>query len=324
MSETTLVTGADGCIGAWVVRALLERGDEPVVFDRSLAGARLALLVPPERLEGLRRVEGDVCDLAALRRALEESGARKLIHLAALQVPFCREDPPRGALVNVVGTVNVLQAASDLGLERVVYASSGAVYGPCEDGRAVPEADAREPRTHYGVYKRANEESARVFHAERGLSSVGLRPLTVYGVGRDQGLTSDLTRAMKAAALGREFTIRFGGATDVLYAADAAQAFLDCADRAPEGAHVFNLHGDSIEVRRFVELVEAELPADRRGLVSIDGPPLPIAAWLDGGAYARALGTPALTPLADGVRDTLRRFEALAREGRLTTHDLPS
>jgi len=110
------------------------------------------------------------------------------VHLAALQVPFCRADPPLGARVNVVGTVNVFEAASKRKLSHVVYASSIAVFDAAGTLSGHPE-------TQYGVYKRDNESTAAVFFAESGVSSIGLRPHTVYGVGRDQGLTSAPTVA---------------------------------------------------------------------------------------------------------------------------------
>src|SRR5213075_982718 len=90
---------------------------------------------------------------------------------------------------------------------------------------------------------------------DHGVSSVGLRPLTVYGVNRDTGLTSDPTKAMKSAVLGRPFHIRFSGATDFQYVADTAAAFIACADKAPEGAHVFNLHGETLSVDLIAKVI---------------------------------------------------------------------
>ena len=119
-----------------------------------------------------------------------------MIHLAALQVPFCRADPPLGARVNVLGTVNVFEAAKARPhLAPITYASSIAAF----DANGTM---AGHPGTIYGVYKRANESTAAVYFAENGVSSTGLRPHTVYGVGRDQGLTSAPTTAMLAAAAG--------------------------------------------------------------------------------------------------------------------------
>lgn len=322
MNATTFVTGALGCIGAWVVKALLERGDMPVVFDLGGDPRRIRDLVGDEGLARVRFVQGDITDLAVVKRAVVAAAPRALIHLAGLQVPFCRADPALGARVNVLGTIHVFEAALAAGLERVVYASSAAVLGPAEDDDlAVDEQAPCEPVTHYGVYKRANEGTARIYWLDRQLSSVGLRPLTVYGVGRDQGLTSGPTSAMKAAVLGRPFHIGFSGPTDFHYAADTAAAFLACAERGPRGAHVYNLHGDTADVTEVVGAIEAELPA-ARGLLTSGGPRIPIPPRLDGRAIAEALPDLPRTPLRAGIRETVARFQGLHGRGRLDTRDL--
>ena len=322
MSQTYFLTGALGCIGAWVTKTVLDQGDEPVVFDMGQDRRRLAELLDEDQLSRVKFVTGDITDLDLVTRTLGESGAQRVIHLAGLQVPFCKADPSLGAKVNVLGTVNLFEASKRAGIDRVVYASSAAVYGPPEDDAAPDEGAACEPATHYGVYKRANEGSARIFWQDDGISSVGLRPLTVYGVGRDQGLTSGPTRAMKAAVLDREFTIPFSGATDFNYVADTAATFVACADRAPEGAHVFNLHGASVEVSKIVEEIERNAPS--AGRIRVEGPPIPIPPALCGAAIHEAVPDLPDTSLEDGVRETMSRFRALHEQGRLSTHDLES
>src|SRR5262249_43800606 len=153
----------------------------------------------PDILARVRFVAGDITDVSVVRSALESSAANRIIHLAGVQVPTCKADPVAGALVNVIGTLNVFEAAKALAVERVVYASSAAVFGAGDADSPLDEAAASEPLTHYGVFKRTNEGNARVYFLDHGLNSVGLRPLTVYGVNRDTGLTSDPTKAMKAA-----------------------------------------------------------------------------------------------------------------------------
>jgi nucleoside-diphosphate-sugar epimerase len=319
MAENYFITGAQGCIGSWIVKALAERGDNCFVFDRSEDERRLRAITEPSDLERVRFIAGDVTEISAVRAALEESAALRVIHLAGLQVPSCKADPVAGALVNVVGTLNVFEAARAVGVERVVYASSAAVFGLNEDGAPLDETAVCEPTTHYGVFKRTNEGNARVNFLDHGLSSVGLRPLTVYGVNRDVGLTSDPTKAMKAAVLGLRFHIRFGGRTDFQYVADTAAAFIACADRAPEGAHLFNLHGEAVEVARIVELINEV--ADR-SLASFSGPPIPVATAMDDRAIQHVIGNLSPTSLEAGVRETMRRFSALADAGRLDTSDI--
>jgi nucleoside-diphosphate-sugar epimerase len=321
MSQTYFITGAQGCIGSWIVKALVERGDTAVIFDRSEDSRRLDAIISPKDLARSRFVAGDITDVAAVRSALEESGAKKIIHLAGLQVPTCKADPITGAFVNVVGTLNLFEAARAISAEQIVYASSAAVFGAGETDQPVTETAATEPATHYGVFKRANEGNARVYFLDHGLNSVGLRPLTVYGVNRDTGLTSDPTKAMKAAVLGIPFHIRFSGATDFQYVEDTAAAFIACADGAPPGAHVFNLHGDTVDVQRIRTVINDN--ADRE-LVTFDGPPIPIAPALDDTAIRKVIpGLPA-TPLEAGIRETMRRFASLRDAGRLDTSDIDS
>src|SRR5919108_3219863 len=121
--ERILVTGANGCIGAWVIAHLVEEGTPVVALDASDDDHRLRLLLDDAALAGLTRVRGDITDLPALERTLDEHAITHVIHLAALQVPFCRADPPLGARVNVVGTVNVFEAVR----RRV---ESGSVMAP--------------------------------------------------------------------------------------------------------------------------------------------------------------------------------------------------
>ncbi len=319
MSETYFITGAQGCIGSWIVKALAERGDNVEVFDRSDDSRRLSTIMQPGDLGRVRFLTADITDAAAVMKAVESSSARRIIHLAGLQVPACQADPATGALVNVVGTLNVLEAARVAGIERIVYASSAAVFGMSEDDQPLDETAVCEPSTHYGVFKRTNEGSARVYFLNYGLSSVGLRPLTVYGVNRDAGLTSDPTKAMKAAVLGVPFHIRFGGATDFQYVADTATAFISCADHAPEGAHVFNLHGETVEVARIVDVINGEAG---RELATFGGAAIPIAAAIDDAAIRRVVGDLPSTPLEVGIKETMQQFAALRDAGRLDTSDI--
>jgi nucleoside-diphosphate-sugar epimerase len=137
--------------------------------------------------------------------------------------------------VNVGGTTNVFEAVrrSDR-VGKVVYASSIAVYNAGESGPH-PALD-RHPQTVYGVFKRANEGTAHVYWADHALPSIGLRPHTVYGPGRDQGITSTPTAAMLAAASGRPYRISFGGSAQMQHADDAAGAFIAAALADAEGA----------------------------------------------------------------------------------------
>ncbi len=108
--ERFLITGALGCIGAWTVKTLVEEGATVVTFDKGGDPKRLRLVMGTDALDGITMVNGDIADLGAIERALDEHDISHVIHLAALQVPFAKANPPLGAIVNVVGTVNVFEA----------------------------------------------------------------------------------------------------------------------------------------------------------------------------------------------------------------------
>src|SRR5437870_9040519 len=121
-----LLSGGYGCIGAWIVRNLFERGAGVWIYDLKEDPRRLRLILPDEQVRQVQFVPGDVTDLPALRRAVADHGITHLVHLAGLQVPTCRADPLLGARVNVVGTLAVFEAVrqSDGQVRRLVYASS--------------------------------------------------------------------------------------------------------------------------------------------------------------------------------------------------------
>ena len=322
MSNIYFITGAQGCIGSWIVKALIERGDEAVVFDRSDDSARLRAIMDADDLARVRFISGDITEGAAVLSGLSASKAERVIHLAGLQVPTCRADPLAGALVNVVGTLNVFEAARKIGIKGLVYASSAAVYGLNDTDEPLDETAQCAPSTHYGVFKRTNEGNARVYFLDHGIDSVGLRPLTVYGVNRDTGLTSDPTKAMKSAILGRPFHIRFSGATDFQYVADTAATFISCADQMPEGANIFNLHGETVTVDRVAKIINEQVSQSNGDLITFGGPPIPIAAAMDDTAIRKLMTALPLTPLDVGVRETMGRFAALRDAGKLDTSDI--
>ena len=306
----TLVTGALGCLGAWTLKALVDLGEDPVGFDLGSDDARLRLALTDEERERVTLVEGDVTDLEAVGRALDGHGITNVVHLAALQVPFCRADPERGARVNVHGTVVVFEAIKTR-LNRIrslAYASSTAVYN-ASDPSPAPESGGTAPSTLYGVFKLANEGTARVYWLDEDVASIGIRPYVVYGPGRDQGLTSGPSLAMEAAARGDGYTIAYGGTAQYDFAPDVGRAFALAARFAADGAHVANFPGVPSTMQDVVDAIEAAAPAVA-GRVSWEEGQLPFPESLEGRQLERLIGPIAPTPLADGVRATIEHFRA--------------
>ena len=311
MTERTLVTGALGCLGAWTLKALLGLGEEPVGFD--LPGsddARLRLVLSDEERTRVTVVEGDITDAIALAAALDDHEITNVVHLAAMQVPFVRADPERGARVNVHGTVVVLEAVKKrLGRIRgIAYASSTAVYN-ASDHSPAPESGGHEPSTLYGVFKLANEGTARVYWNDDDVASIGIRPYVVYGPGRDQGLTSGPSLAMEAAARGVGHTIAYGGTAQYDFAPDVGRAFALAARVAADGAHVVNFPGVPSTMQEVVDAIESAAPAVA-GKVFWEEGQLPFPEALEGRQLERLIGPMTPTPLADGVRATIEHFRS--------------
>ena len=127
-------------------------------------------------------MRGDLADFASVAETFAAHGITHVIHLAALQVPFCRADPVKGAQVNVVGTANVFEAARQHGVPQVAYASSIAIFGAPEDypPGLLPNDAPPRPRTLYGVYKQANE-AWRFYWQEHGWAASACGPTPSSG-----------------------------------------------------------------------------------------------------------------------------------------------
>lgn len=296
--ERWLITGALGCIGAWCCRQLVREGHTVVGFDLGEDRRRAELIMSPDELAGIQHVRGDISDLNAVERVIAQRNIDHVVHLAAMLVPLAAADPPRGALVNVVGTVNVFEAVKRRGLPSLAYASSAAVYDRADGVRVAEDADGH-PATHYGVHKLANEGTARIYWAQDGVRSVGLRPHIVYGPGRDQGMTAGPTLAITAAVKGERYEIPFGGRAQFQYTGDVAAMFIDAARSTGEGATVRNLGGPSEHVADVIAAIEAVLPHVAGTITYNEDLLLALPEDMEA-------ERPVTTPLAQGVRETIQ------------------
>jgi UDP-glucuronate 4-epimerase len=300
------------------VHLLVARGSDVVTFDAGTDPRRMRLLMSDEQLEAVPQIRGDISDLGTVQRVIDEHAITNVIHLAALQVPFCREDPPLGARVNVVGTVNLFEAvhrrADQIG--NIVYASSIAAHAPEESGDA-PGGDL--PTTLYGVYKRANEGTAHVYWEDHGLASIGLRPHTVFGPGRDQGLTSAPTYAALAAATGQSYRIPYGGRHQLQYAPDVAGTFIQASDADFAGSPVHDLGGQVTGIEEVIAAIERAVP-ESEGTLTYDAETrLPFPSGTDDAGLDAVIGPRTETSLDDAVAETVQRFREALDSGSLPT-----
>ena len=171
-----LVTGGAGFIGSHIVKHLVSRGEKVRVVDNFLTGARDNL---SDVMNDIDLAEGDIRDTGFIRKAMAD--VRFCLHQAALpSVPRSIEDPTVSNEINVVGTLNVLVAARDAGVERFVFASSSSVYGNLPDLPKREDAPTN-PLSPYAIGKLAGELYTRTFYALYGMPTVSLRYFNVFG-----------------------------------------------------------------------------------------------------------------------------------------------
>ncbi|MEZ6142382.1 MAG: NAD(P)-dependent oxidoreductase [Zavarzinella sp.] len=321
-----LITGGYGFIGAWIIKNLLAENARIWVFDLKEDPRRLQLIMPADQVGQVQFIAGDVTRLDQLQQAISSNQITHLIHLAGLQVPTCRANPILGATVNVVGTLNVLEAVRLAGeqIQGLVYASTAAVFGPPErypHGVSLADDVQLYPATHYGHFKVCNEGNAAVYFQDFGVRSVGLRPWTVYGVGRDLGMTSEPTKAIKSVAIGQPYHISYGGIQDLQFVDDVAKAFVLSLKKSFPGAKSYNLRGDVVDIQTFHKAL-CSVDASAEKLVTYGDKQLTIAYDLDDTAWQRDIGPLPKTSLESGIAQTLQAFRQLHQQGRLDTSDL--
>jgi nucleoside-diphosphate-sugar epimerase len=238
-------------------------------------------------------VVGDIADTAQVLAAC--NGCEAIIHVAGLLTPACLANPVRGAQINLIGTLNVFEAARKLGISRLVYTSTAAVYGP-EQGAAP------FPMSHYGAFKLACEGSARAYWVDHRIGSICFRPYIVYGPGRETGLTAGPSLACRAAGRGEAYSVGYAGAAGLIYVDDVAAAYAAAVLREPDGAHVFNLEGVVVSTEDFTAEIRRQVPG---AAVDVNGPRLLMPTHMLADNLAEILPNLPLTPLADGIARTI-------------------
>lgn len=320
-----------------MLRNLLSAGSAVAMLDKKEDLGIVRQVLTAEEFARVTCVYGDIADAVAVKDAILAFKPTAVIHLAGVQIPTVRANPALGVAVNLAGTVNVFEAVRLLAEETktkpvpVSYASSGAVLGPSSDyaaGGPLPaERDYHRPRTLYGVFKLCNEGTARVYWQDHLIPSVGLRPLTIFGVGREIGLTSGPTKAVKAAVLGRPFVVEVSGTTGFHYVDDVARLFIDsCAGLTSQpGAHVCGIKGHLASYQEFLAEAARSVPEVAR-LASIkpEAPEVPIHGDVDEAPLAVLCGRAQLhRPLASAISEMASMFKELHRRGQLHDRDLP-
>lgn len=311
---TTLITGGTGLIGASLAEKLLARGGRVVLFDLAPAEWRIRHLADAAA-DRLRVVRGDATSLAGLLETIREHHPAAVVHLAYMLGAESNAAPELATRVNILGTASVLEAARLAGIERVLLASSIAVYGA--DERYPPEAlpldeDAplyvAEGLPIYGGGKVYLEHLGAHYARQYGLLVAGLRPSIVYGWGRRGGASVFTGELVDRAAVGEPVTVGFGDARlSLVYVEDVAEQFVALLEADPTcfaRRRFFNTGGDTCTVRQLAETVRRLLPDARIEVQSAgERDVVGLAASVSDRALRETLGVRRkFTPLEIGLR----------------------
>jgi UDP-glucose 4-epimerase len=308
--QTYLVTGGAGFIGSNLVEALLRQGKTVRVFDNLATGKRENLT---PFLSDIEFVEGDICDLDRLHKAMQ--GVEVVLHQAALaSVPRSVADPVSSNEVNVGGTLNVLLAARDAGVQRVVYASSSSIYGNSLELPKV-ETMAPDPLSPYAVAKLAGEHYCRTFTAVYGLPAIALRYFNVFGPRQDPN-------SQYAAVIPKFITMMLHGeppvidgdggqSRDFTYIDNVVAGNLLAAEAPADVSGYFNCAcGDRFTLLDLVARINEILGTS---IVPQHGPPRPGDVRDSQAGIAKieqALGYHQVTSFADGLAKTIAYFRS--------------
>ena len=331
-SQRILITGGYGCIGSETTKWLLRNTEADVVIcSRTASPDRTEKVFHDVERSRLTAIAADVCSQSELLEILTMHRITQVAHLAALQTPACNAQRDLGLQTNLAGTQNLIEAIklSRLPIQRFVFASSIAVYGPRADYPAgmVPMLATPKPVNVYGVWKLASEHVARLFQQDTGIATLCLRPGVLFGPGRDVGLTSSPTTAMKCVALGIPYEVTFRTQQDYLYAPDSGAAFGHALIDPFDGYGVFTMPHHTVDTSTIVGLLKqaaVDLGVASQFHITIGPGEAPFISELDSAPFLQAFPKVPNTPIDKAIRDSLAVFISQVRSGRLTERDVRS
>ncbi len=261
-----LVTGGTGFIGSRVVRDLVNLGEQVVAYDYAPSTSALEQVMDPAAIaENVRLVAGDVTDYPLTVRTLKEHNVEKVIHLASLMYLDVNANPLRGIRINIEGTANIFEAARLLGLKKVVWESSGSVFGPPSKyaEEYIPNDAPHYPQNLYGAAKSFNENVAAYYAGRYKLDITALRLVMVYGPGQKRGRTAQIIQELVGnPALGKPGNVP-AAADNVLgwvYIDDAARATVMASRVANPPTKAYSVMGDVCTVGEIADYVKSLVP----------------------------------------------------------------
>jgi nucleoside-diphosphate-sugar epimerase len=313
-----LVTGGTGFIGAYVVRDLVQSGERVVCFDIAPNASWLADVIPAEHLQRVTVVRGDVTEWPQLLHTLREQRVDKVIHLASLLTSSSEANFPLALKVNCQGTNHLFEGACLLGVEKVVWASSVAVFGPRSvgpDGLVLNDAP-HDPQTVYGACKAYNEQMALHYARKYDLDVIGLRFTLVYGYGKTETVARGtgvgyLSELIDKPVLGQgPCVVPYGDdQMDWLYVEDAARAVVLASQAGRTRTKALTVRGDLRPMREVFGYVRRLLPDAEMTLQ----PGRYRQTWqFDGSAARDAIGYAPTFTIEEGIKRNINRLRRQA------------
>ena len=311
-----VVTGGTGFVGAYVVRDLLKAGHDVTVYDLqpNLAFLEDVLGEPPH---DVRIVSGDVRDLPLLLRTFREAQPERVVHLASTLGAGSEFNPLRTVQVNIEGTIHAFEAALEVGAEKVVWASSIAVFGPTSvrSGEGIANDDYHAPVRLYGACKTFLEKLPLNYRRERQLDAVGLRFSVVYGYGKaltvERGSRAvHLTELIEKPALDEPADVPYGDdVQNLVYVEDVARAVVLASQTLGTEPAGLTVGGEDVVLRDAAAIVQELMPdADIRVQPGIrDG-----SAGYDLSTTQEQIGYEPAFSLREGLRRTINAMRLKA------------
>jgi UDP-glucose 4-epimerase len=314
-----LVTGGAGFIGSNLVHALLNRGDKVRVLDDFSTGRRENIMfpdVPRDLVANLEVLEGDIADLSTCRRATK--GVQHVLHQAAIpSVPRSVALPLESNRANIDGTLNLLVAARDAGVKRLIFASSSAIYGNAP-GFPREETIRPAPLSPYAVQKMTAEHYLRVFYELYGLETVSLRYFNVFGP--HQNPNSDYAAVIplfiKAFLTGTQPTVFGDGeqSRDFTYVDNVVHGNLLAAEAQEAPGKTMNLAcGGQLTLNQLLGLLKKITGSDAEAVYTDPRPGDVRHSWADITLSERILNYRTQVPLEEGLRKAVDYFSSVLK-----------
>lgn len=310
-SARAVVTGGAGFIGSNLVDRLVDEGVDVLVID-DLSSGSLANLVDARRRGNVTVHQIDVVD-DGVQPLVREFRPNVVYHLAAqIDVRRSMADPVHDARINVVGTLNVLEAARHAAVDRFVFASSGGATFGDTFNIPTPESQPREPASIYGVSKYVMEEYLRLYRDTYGLDYMSLGFANVYGPRQDpHGEAGVVAIFIGDLVAGRTPTIFGGGeqTRDFVFVEDVTDAMFRAA-RVGGGRYLNVGTGVETSVSKLYEVIVEATGVDIAPLIAPGRPGEQLRSCLDASAAREHLGWEAWTPLPDGITRTVQWWKS--------------